>query len=89
MTNFELPKTMDEAVDILMDIMEQEDLNALRNMKQHDLIRLHFGLGLFIRNNFGLWNPEAPIWQDIRGTPDDTAMDIIEKLWERLNNETP
>lgn len=49
------PTTIDEAVDILQHILLDEEKKIIKNMSEDDLIELQFGLGMAIRNNFGLW----------------------------------
>jgi len=44
------PKTVDEAVDILLEELEEEVLNQVRDATS--LIEFHFGLGMYIRNRF-------------------------------------
>ena len=49
------PKTVEEAVDRLVAGLSDEDKEKIRGMPENDLIELHFGLGMGIRNRFGLW----------------------------------
>ncbi len=51
--NEELPKSVDEGVDRLLMILSDAEKDDLRSVK--DPIELHFSLGMYIRNNFGLW----------------------------------
>ena len=48
------PKTVDEAVELLISILEYRHKMLLSILKEDELIDLHFGLGLSIRNAFGL-----------------------------------
>ena len=56
-------------------------------MKREDLITLHHGLGMHIRNIFGLWHPNNPnvVPGDLGdGHPDGVSMCVIERAWELL-----
>lgn len=54
-TKDELPKTLEEAVNVLLSALSEEDKEALKNTPEEDLITLHHGLGTYIRNEFDLW----------------------------------
>lgn len=48
--NENLPKTVDEAVDRLIEEMDEDALIKVRESK--NLAEFHFGLGMYIRNQF-------------------------------------
>lgn len=54
MADEDLPTTVDSALRILRDVILDEELSAIAVMPETDLIDLHLGLGLWIRNAFGL-----------------------------------
>jgi hypothetical protein len=61
-------------------------------MDEVELISLHFSLGAFIRNQFGLWSGNEDLLNDCRQmsgitfmNPDDAAAFIIRELWKRLS----
>jgi len=76
------PKTVNDAVDLLMRILTDEQKNEIAALQEDDLIDLHFGLGLAIRNAFGLHDPNSKLLADC-GTkhPDDGAGVVIKQLW--------
>ena len=80
-----LPATVDAAVHALLALLPDKDKTDIAAKSQDELIELHFGLGMWIRNNFGLWQGNAALAQDA-GTnePDDIAGIIIEALWRRI-----
>jgi hypothetical protein len=83
--NFRLPETVDEAVERLIFILEDEHKAALAIMQEKDLIDLHFGLGMAIRNAFDLYVP----WSKLLAScgvvhPDDASEVIISELWRSL-----
>jgi hypothetical protein len=89
------PKTVEEAVTILVDILPEEKLDFIQVLDPKDLARLHFGLGIFIRIRFGLWEnsdllrdcgKEQPYGDFIE--PDGASRVIVEALHQRLNKKT-
>ena len=60
----DLPKTVLQAVERLMTIMEPEMKDEVAEMAEKDLVNLHYGLGAAIRNGFGLWNANQELLDD-------------------------
>lgn len=81
-------KTVDEVVDILITRLSPEDLNYLKNSTQADRYWLHFGLGMGIRNSFGLWKGNEALLKDACGGqichPDEASSVIIERLLKKV-----
>ena len=48
----DLPETLEECYVMLDEILDPEDIQYLRNATDEDLAMQHFGLGLWIRNNW-------------------------------------
>jgi hypothetical protein len=87
-----LAKTVSEAVDVLISVMSLKDRTRIASTDEGDLIDLHFSLGSYIRNEFGLWSGNEDLLNDCRQMsgitfmhPDDAAAFIIGELWERLS----
>lgn len=59
-TPLPLPRTIQEAVDRLALTLSQAEKDDIAGMTEADLIDLHFGLGMRIRNEFGLWRNQNP-----------------------------
>jgi hypothetical protein len=90
----EWPGTVDEAAGVVLATLSDEDKNQIAGMAEGDLIGLHFGLGMWIRNNLGLWQGNQALMQSIRQHtpdihPDDVSMVIIEAVWKRLRELAP
>ncbi|HEY5125619.1 MAG TPA: DUF6794 domain-containing protein [Ignavibacteria bacterium] len=86
MEKLNYPKTISEAVDILMHIVPEEELHKIKSLSEDDLIFAHFGLGQFIRNNFGLWDENYELMQDCgKSNEDDASNKIIYELHKKLN----
>ena len=86
-----MPKTVDDAVKRLIANMPLKFKVDLSKMDEGELINLHFTFGVFIRNQFGLWDENTDLLNDCRELsgvtfmhPDDSAAFIIEELWKRL-----
>ena len=78
----EHPKTVDEAVDRLLDILTDTQRQEVKAMAKDDLVMMHFTLGKDIRNAFGLNDGNKALLSN--RSADNTAMKIIEELWKRL-----
>ena len=85
------PKTVEEAVDRLIDELSLKDKTSISNLADDELINLHINLGEYIRNEFGLWSGNADLMSSccaiakadkIHG--DTASTIIIKELWERL-----
>jgi hypothetical protein len=90
----EWPGTVDEAAGVVLATLSDEDKGRIAGMAEADLIGLHFGLGMWIRNNLGLWQGNQALMQSIRQHtpdihPDDVSMVIIEAVWKRLREMAP
>ena len=83
------PKTLDESVDILYSLIPNKKLDKIRDMSKDNLFELHFGLGQWIRNNFGIWGNNKVLLKSLGEDvhPDDVSHVIIKSLWTRLQNE--
>lgn len=81
------PETVNDAVDLLMRILTDEQKNEIAAYQEDNLIDLHFTLGLSIRNAFGLHDLDSKLLADC-GTkhPDDGAGVVVSELWKKLNN---
>ncbi|MDT4330765.1 DUF6794 domain-containing protein [Methylomonas sp. MS20] len=76
---------MAEAVARLLLVLEEKDQLTIAAMELNNLIDLHYGLGLAIRNAYDLHNPDNPLLIECDTShPDDAALFIIHALWQRL-----
>jgi hypothetical protein len=84
------PETVDEAVNRLMAILDGEQKVVIAAMREEDLIDLHFGLGMAIRNAFGLHEPGSKLLASCGvAHPDDASGAIIQALRIKLIQCTP
>jgi len=79
------PKTVNQAVRQLYAEMKEDDLTKIQQTKKENLIQFHLSLGMYIRNEFGMWQGNyALVEATSKDHPDDAAMVIIENLWQVL-----
>lgn len=85
------PETVSEAVDRLVLELPQIDKVRISSMDEHELIDLHFSLGMGIRNDFGLWAGNKKLMESCREISgdeklhiDDASLVIIRELWDKL-----
>jgi hypothetical protein len=83
------PKTVDETVELLINILEDKDMIQLADINTDKLIDLHYGLGLSIRNGFGLYDAHSKQLLHDCGSDnaDDASPSIIKALSARLKQE--
>ena len=85
------PKSVSEAVDRLVTNLNLKDKAGISGMQPSDLDELHFTLGMYITDNFGLWTGNYTLQRScmqLLGAkeiiPDEASAVIIKKLWESL-----
>lgn len=89
------PSTIDEAVGVVIAALSDDERVRIAAMSKSDLIGQHMGLGLWIINNVGLWQSNAPLMEDACGRdrsirhPDSVSTMITETVWERLREMVP
>jgi len=72
-------------VERLLASLSAADLDSLRRMPEQQLINLHFGLALHIRNEFGLWAGNGDLLSACGTDEADAASAaIVHALWARL-----
>lgn len=49
-------KQWPDTVGVFLGLPQEEEKVKIAAMSQDDLVALHFGLGMWIRNNLGLWS---------------------------------
>jgi len=84
------PESIEKAVEILVDALDQEDLNAIKEISEDDLIGVHMSLGQGIRNSMGLWGNNKALLRSCGSEemhPDDASSAIVKFLWLKLRHE--
>ena len=83
-----IPVDLEDAIRVLERDLSPGHLAFIRDSLSEDMSRLHFGLGLGLRNKWGLWAGSrlATYFQSIAIThPDDMSAIILNSLWRRIH----
>ncbi len=93
MDNEGCPETLEEVVDKTLEIIPDQEKSKIARMKEDDLIFLHFGLGMWIRNQIRTWRHNEKLTQALQDKDtgriylDSLSSRIIKKVWRRLRKE--
>jgi hypothetical protein len=85
-----VPSTLNEAIDYLYSELDTKDIDYIKSQKSGSV---HFSLGMYLRNNWSLWEEGTPFKKDIQtrfgiwGMGDDCSGLILEGLWAKVNGE--
>ncbi len=86
----ELPETVDAAVRILRGLVPTEEQAKITLLSEDQLLTLHFGLGQWIRNYFGLWGSNTELLTATGESEADSASGVIlHKFWLALRDDLP
>lgn len=55
-TNNEIPKDLEGCFKALNNLLTQDQIDEFKSLDESDRALLHFGLGRWLRNTWGLWN---------------------------------
>ncbi len=82
------PKSIQEAVQLLLTELPEKDRQVIRIMGEDQLTTLHLSLGNRIRNEFGLWSNNQELLDACCPdgsfpNADDASMVIIRVLWRK------
>lgn len=86
-----VPETLEECFVELEKFLSEEELEGFKATKEDDLVGCcHFGLGMWIRNNWGLWH-DSPLVRYFKGIgvdhPDDMSAIILTSFHRYLNGK--
>ena len=85
-----LPETVDAAVRTLRGLVPSEEQAKITLLKEDELVGLHFGLGQWVRNYFGLWGTNRELLDATGGKDADEASGVIlREFWLSLRDELP
>ena len=85
-----IPADLDACFKELIAMLAPELVEKMRAGTEDDMIQHHFGLGLWMRNNWGLWGgSHLAKWFNARGIehPDDMSGIILDSFWRYLNKK--
>jgi len=81
----EMPKNIEDAVSIVIDAMSSDQKEELRQVREENLLNLHFGFGMWVRNLLGHWVPQI-VEGEYPAHPDDISGNITEIIWRKLQD---
>ena len=96
LVRMQYPKSIDEAVDMLIEGLDKESIVNTKNLGKDEFGTIvHFGLGMYVRNHFGLNNNEAAELEEdiIKNSEDfllfadDYSGVLMDHLWERVQKD--
>jgi hypothetical protein len=85
-----VPMTVDEAVKLIVDGLTDAEKASIA---QHDPATLHFSLGMYLRNNWSMWERDTPLSQDFQqrfklyGHGDDISGMILKSVWATVRGD--
>jgi hypothetical protein len=85
-----IPKDLDECYAQLEKLLSKEDIAAMKSGAEKDMVLYHHGLGMWLRNNWGLWKgSRLSKWFNDKGIrhPDDMSGIILDSFWRHLNKK--
>ncbi|MES2187938.1 MAG: DUF6794 domain-containing protein [Pseudomonadota bacterium] len=83
-----LPQTVEGAVEVLLDLISENEQAMLADLPEEDLAGLQLGMGMWIRENMGLWQGNEELLADTGAyDPDDASAVIIRAFWSRVRAE--
>jgi hypothetical protein len=83
------PKSIESAVDILMESLSTDQLNQIKQLEEDELWGIHMNLGQGIRNSMGLWDDNKALLKSCGSEemhPDDASAAIVKFLWLHIRN---
>jgi hypothetical protein len=84
-----IPKNIKECFLELDRLLSKEDIKTIKELKsKNETIQYHLSLGMWIRNNWGLWDGsrfQLYMHERMNDEPDGMSAKILELYWEWLN----
>ncbi len=84
-----IAEDLEDSFNQLDQLLSPGEIDTLKSKKsEDDLVDYHFGLGLWMRNNWGLWRGSRlnKYFNDLGiYHPDDISGIILDSYWRRLN----
>lgn len=85
-----IPPDLESALKELKKMLRPELLEKMRKGTEEGMIEYHFGLGMWMRNIWGLWSgSDLAKWFNSHGVkhPDEMSGVILSSLWRDLNGK--
>jgi hypothetical protein len=89
-----LPATLEDAVQFVIKALSLEEREFLRKCRERDLAMHHHGLGMWIRNNLGLWGQNPALMKALADGEEAFYIDadwasgiVIAAVWKELRRK--
>ena len=85
-----IPKDLEDCFAELTKMLSKEEVEKMKNGSEDQMIHYHHGLGMWLRNNWGLWKgSRLKTWFKEKGIqhPDDMSGIIFDSFWRHLNDK--
>lgn len=85
-----IPKNLEDAHQELEKLLDQNEINRIKNNPEDFMSRYHHGLGTWMRNNWGLWKgSRLKDYFNSIGVQlaDDMSSIILDSFWCKLHNQ--
>ena len=84
-----IPEDLESAFKELSSMLSPILIDEMKNNSEEDMIQYHRGLGMWLRNNWGLWGSSklSNYFKNIGiNHPDDMSGIILDSYWRKLND---
>lgn len=85
-----IPENIDDCLKELKEMLSADMIEEMKTGKESDMAKYHRGLGMWMRNNWGLWSgSRLKTYFNGLGIqhPDDMSGIILTSFWRDLNNK--
>lgn len=85
-----IPKDLNDCFTQFKKILNKAIIEKMKKDPESNMINYHFNLGMWMRNNWGLWKgSRLAKWFNTKGIthPDDMSGIILASYWRHLNNK--
>lgn len=87
------PKTVEAAVDIIINEMHLKDRTLMANLREEDIAPLQLTLGLYIKKKLDIWSRDAALYQSCVAAAEKENLDksnlpmvLIKMMWKKLKD---
>lgn len=85
-----IPKDLEDCFVQLKKMLDPSEIENIKAGTEDDIIRYHFSLGMWMRNNWKLWGgSRLATWFNTQGIehPDDMSGIILDSFWRHINQK--
>lgn len=89
-TGVYIPTDLEDCFKELKKMLPADLVEKMKSAPEKDMIKYHFGLGRWMRNNWGLWS-QSRLREYFKklglAHPDDMSSVVLKCFWRHLNNK--